>query len=118
DRRDHVRTRRVAHRGGGCRAGGRDGCQLMDLTTALIILGIVVLAAVFAVSLYRDRLLELVRSSRPKMGSLGGSLVRSRDFFLGRTAERSGEEPRLGRITDAEQLDIHFEPTFDASDEV
>ena len=90
----------------------------MDLTTALIILGIVVLAAVFAVSLYRDRLLELVRSSRPKMGSLGGSLVRSRDFFLGRTAERSGEEPRLGRITDAEQLDIHFEPTFDASDEV
>lgn len=89
----------------------------MDLTTALIILGIVGLAVVFAVSLYRDRLLELVRNSRPKMGSLGGSLVRSRDFFLGRTAERSGEEPRLGRITDAEQLDIHFEPTFDASDD-
>jgi len=89
----------------------------MDLTTALVILGIVALAVVFAVSFYRDRLLALVRNSRPKMGSLGGSLVRSRDFFLGRTAERSGEEPRLGRITDAEQLDIHFEPTFDASDD-
>lgn len=95
----------------------------MTLQAALIILGVVALGVVFAASYYRDKLSALLSRAKPSISPLGRSLVRSRDFILGRVDprrddDRSGDEPTLGRLDEVEQLDIGFEHRLDDGDEV
>lgn len=89
----------------------------MSMQVALIVLGLVAVALVFAITYWKEHLGEWLARARPNMRPLGGSLVRSRDFFLGRTTARREDEgePLLGRLDEAEQLDIGFEHRLEES---
>ncbi|KAA3633324.1 MAG: hypothetical protein DWQ08_02060 [Proteobacteria bacterium] len=81
----------------------------MELQTALILLGVVALAVVFAVSWFRDRGRRIFHGKVPKVPPVGGSLVRSRDFFFGKPEKLDADEPTLGR------LDEEFDEEFDSA---
>ncbi len=95
----------------------------MELQAALIILGIVALVVVVVATFWRDRVAGLVSKARPRMNPLGGSLIRSRDFILGRATDHRADsqftdEPTLGLLDEAEQMDIGFEHRLDESGEL